>query len=328
MTENEPYMTYALWGSGDITPENAKALLEEYVPDNVGTVYRPERITRDEKGLRVALDWFESPDFLGDGGAVPSTDLIQSLTFDRDTQGDDVFLLALWPAVPSHEDFDFIELVQNNGILVIDLGRAWDELDLSLYSRPDPTKEEKAEAKAEAKKGAPRARRKPVEPAAEPEPAGETQEEFTSPTVEEAATTEVVQTEALDAKGLPELQEVVPDAAVPTALAISNAQVTYTTAAMELMESIDRYVDAKIAWSVEQKVAEALAGLGVTPAVNAEAEQDMTRPPFEPPYVGIDTKPYFWNKNSKTYRPAVGGPKRGEQLVNMTEQEAAEKGAL
>src|SRR6185312_17048504 len=105
----EPLMTYALWGRGELTPENAKAVLDTYVPENVGTVYRPIVADRNHKGLRNALDWFESPEFLGEGGAVSSDDLIASLLYERegpwdtDRIGDDVFLLALWPEDPTHE---------------------------------------------------------------------------------------------------------------------------------------------------------------------------------------------------------------------------------
>lgn len=297
MTENEAYQTYALWGMGDITKENATALLEEYIPDNVGTIYRPERITRDHKGLKTALDWFESPDFLGDGGAVPSTDLIQSLTFDRDTQGDEVCLLALWPNEPTHEDFDFIESAQQSGITVIALSHAFVELDLSLYSRPEATKEEKAEARAAAAaEKKPRGRPRKLSDAAP-------KEEFVSPTVVEAGATLVTATEPLNCEGL-----------------LPEVQVDDDLTA-QMFEGIKRYIDARVDAGIKAAIAAMTPGDPTKPVVE--------RPPFEPPYVGVDTKPYFHSKSTGAYRSGEGTKvRRGEILVNMTDEEAREKGAL
>jgi hypothetical protein len=301
MTENEvqeaPMTTYALWGTGDITAENAKALLEEYIPDNVGTVFRPDRITRDHKGLRTALDWFESPDFLGDGGALPSTDLIQSLVDERDgTFHDEVFLLTLWPNEPSHEDFDFIESVQQSGITVIALSHAFVELDLSLYSRPEATKEEKAEARAAAAaEKKPRGRPRKLSDAAP-------KEEFPSPATQAAGQKMVTQTEPLNCEGL------LPDVQV-------NDDLT-----AQMFEGIKRYIDARVDAGI--KAAMQSLGEAVRPVLRHDEH------PFERPYIGIDTKPYFFNKTTNVYREGTGKPRRGELLVNMTDEEAQEKGAL
>lgn len=293
--------TYALWGSGDLTPENAKALLEEYIPDDVGTIYRPDRIDREHKGLRVARDWFELPKNLGQDGTVPSTDLIQSLIDDRDGEfHDEVYLLALWPEHPTHEDFDFIELAQNSGITVFDLSRALDELDLSLYSRPEPTKEEKAEAKEEAKRGRGR-------------PRGSRNTKISD-------TTEAPEAEsAIEATAATEGATV--DAPVPTEQVddITNEHVAYAIAAMNLTDAIDKFVDAKIR--------HVLSTYGITLTLPAVPEEAPDRPPFDPPYVGEDTKPYFWNKNTGTYRPAIGKPKRGEIVEHLTDEQAREKDA-
>jgi len=300
MTET-PYMTYALWGKGDVTPENAAALLDEYIPDNVGTVYRPEVIDRSHKGLRTALDWFESPDFLGAGGAVPSTDLIQSLTFDRDMQGDEVYLLALWPAEPTHEDFDFIESVQNAGITVFDLSRALDELDLSLYSRPEPTKEEKAEARAEAREEARngRQRRKLSE-----------------------------NTEAPEAEAAREVPATVEEdlgvAYVPGPVETAEALVSSTFLAENMFAGIKAYIDDQIRRGIAVAMAEVEMGLHEHSGTPAPED----RPPFDPPYVGVDTKEYFLQKSTGNWRVANGKPRRGEEVHNLTDDEAREKGII
>lgn len=328
-------MTYALWGNGDLTPESAKALLEEYIPDNVGTVFRPIRVPRGS-GLRTALDWFEVPTFLGENGAVPSDDLIQSLIDERDGQyKDEVYLLALVPENPTHEDIDFLELAQNSGITVFDLSRALDEVDLTLpcYSRPAPTAEEKAEAKAAAAE-VKRGRGRPKKEAA---PEGEA---FVSPTLEAAATTEVVQTEPLYA---PEAEEAVVHAAVPTEgdygpVEIIEPNVNQITpefvglalASMNLMEALDKYVEAKVEM--------VLANLGVRftpPAVEAALDKvfEKTRPaedepPFDGPYTKTtvpvtETKEYYKSPMG-TYRPAPSGskPKRGEVVEELTDAQA------
>ena len=315
---DEAFMTYALWGRGDCTVENAKALLEEYIPDNVGTVYRPERIDRDHRGLRTALDWFEQPNFLGEGGALASTDLVQSLTFDRDTQGDEVYLLALWPENPTHEEFDFIETVQNAGITVFDLSRALDELDLSLYSRPEPTKEEKAEAKAAAKAAAGggnrgRSSTRKLSDAA-PEEEGEARE---AQGFEEVGVTQA--TEGPLAKA-----EEVDDAPAATSWKVDTDSPAFALemAKTMLLDAIDVFVEAKVNLMRAQYEARQDAEL------RGEPEQDMTdRPPFEGPFVGTDTTTYYWRKSAGTYRLAGDTkPRRGEMTVELTPEEEAEKG--
>lgn len=300
--------TYALWGSGDLTPENAKALLEEYIPDDVGTIYRPDRIDREHKGLRVARDWFELPKNLGQDGTVPSTDLIQSLIDDRDGEfHDEVYLLALWPEHPTHEDFDFIELAQNSGITVFDLSRALDELDLSLYSRPEPTKEEKAEARAEAKEEVKRGRGRPK---------GSTNRKISDPETQEDAPV---------AEAPAPAKEAPVDARV--LLEPSNEEVAYSLAGMNLMDAIEKFVEAKVNLYLNKH------GITITladPEKEAAIDKLMedTRPPFDGPYLGEGTKQYLWTKSSDTYRPAPPGtkPRRGEIVVHFTDEEAAERG--
>lgn len=283
------YQTYALWGRGDIAQTNALVLLEEYVPDNVGTVYRPEVIDRKHKGLRTVLDWFESDDFLGQNGALPTVDLIQSLLDERNENGDEVFLLALWPEDPTNEEFDFIEAVQAQNIMVIDMCRAMDELDLSLYSRPVPTREEKAEARAaaaEVKAEAKRARSRKLS------------DEVTTESKSEPVTTESTSEEPSDADLV---REVIEDMFTGEELGAA------------ILQAIDVYV--------ENKVMEILARRAVEQAEKAEyIRKQADRPPFEPPYVDEHTKPYFRNA-SGALRPAVGKPRRGEILVNLTPEE-------
>lgn len=305
---DETLMTYALWGRGAVTPENAKALLEGYIPDNVGTVYWPGHADREHKGLRTALDWFEDPEFLGPGGAVPTTDIIASLVYERegpweeDRQGDEVCLLALWPEDPTHEEFDFIEAVQAAGITVFDLSRALDELDLSLYSRPEPTKEEKAEARAAAKaaktEGGTRGRTSTTKLSDLSEEEGQARET--------QAFQEVVTKPTQGA--LAEEAEEAAEVSFP-ALRVNDDP------AAVMFAGIKNYIDAMVREAVT-------LALATTP----ELVETTDRPPFDGPYVGEGTTAYFWRKSANTYRLADGKPRRGEQLVNLTPEEEAEKG--
>lgn len=143
------YTSYALYGSGNIEPKNVETLLTEYLPEEVGSVFRPEYVDRDMKGMRNVLDFLESEDNLGEGGCIPSSDLLASLEEIHESEGDNIEFLVLWPENPSNEDFDFIERLQIRGIKVHDLSRAMDEIDLRLYERPKEDKPKKTRKKAE-----------------------------------------------------------------------------------------------------------------------------------------------------------------------------------
>lgn len=288
-------MTYALWGRGDITKENAKALLETYIPDNVGTVFWPGVADYDHQGLRTALDWFEVPEFLGEGGAVPTTDIIASLVGERDGEfKDDVQLLALWPADPTHEEFDFIEKVQAEGIAVFDLSRALHELDLSLYSRPDPTKEEKAEARAAAKE----ATRGRGRPKGSTKLSQNTEAQEADETVTPAPEVPAV-VESRDVASVPEVEDI--------KAAVLNDMLKNTTADL-LIAALDTYIEAK--------VAEILARHANEPVKETE------RPPFDGPYVGTDTTQYYKNLKTGVYRVAgTTKPRRGEVVENLTQEQ-------
>ncbi|MDA4132810.1 MAG: hypothetical protein OK454_06770, partial [Thaumarchaeota archaeon] len=153
----EELETYALWGTGDITPTNAKTLLDEYIPapDRVGSVYRPEYVGRELKGLRIVQDYFEDPSYGGAGSTEATTDPLASLLSAREQEGDSVYLLMLWPEQPTRDDFAFVRSFQDKSIPVLDVCRGFDELDLTLYTEEPPPKEEKP------KRGRPR--KTPVE---------------------------------------------------------------------------------------------------------------------------------------------------------------------
>lgn len=311
------YMTYALWGGGHLDPKNAAVLLDEYIPDNVGTVYRPNRITRDQAGLKAALNWFESPDFLGEGGAVATTDPIESLLADHEQNGDEVFLLALWPEEPTEDDFAFIEYAQNSGITVLDLSRAMDELDLSVYTRPAPPKPAKEDAPKEDAKPATRRRRTTKATASATEtttvPAGPdvnavpdeiaATEPTPAPTVEENPVAPVeVPLPEVDQREI-ELQLRVANAY----MALGAVQQAYTEAMIELsLYRRDKALGTEIRAALEQDVREDVLFHGDVP--------------FDGPYVGVDTKTYYRNKDGYM-RPAEGKPRRGELTVELTAQE-------
>ena len=75
------YTSYALWGRGDVTPQNVSALLADFISEQVGAIFRPVEVPRG--GLRNALNWLESPEQWGDGGTIASEDLVTELMTAR-----------------------------------------------------------------------------------------------------------------------------------------------------------------------------------------------------------------------------------------------------
>jgi hypothetical protein len=55
MTEN--LWTVAFDGPGEISEENAAALLDKELPQDMEAIYIPDRISRKQRGLRVVADW-------------------------------------------------------------------------------------------------------------------------------------------------------------------------------------------------------------------------------------------------------------------------------
>lgn len=121
--------SYAVWGTGEVDEGNAAALLDDYLPERIGAVYRPARVPRSNKSLSAVINWLESDDILGPKGTVPSDDLIASLLERQEGEiHDHIELIVLWPADPSDDDKEFVTKARDAGIRVVSLGDAIDDL--------------------------------------------------------------------------------------------------------------------------------------------------------------------------------------------------------
>jgi hypothetical protein len=386
----ESLETYALWGTGDITPVNAKTLLDEYIPepDKVGSVYRPEYVGRELKGLRIVQDYFEDPSYGGAGATEATTDPLASLLEAREQEGDSVYLLMLWPENPTREDFAFVRSFQDKSIPVLDLCRAMDELDLTLYTEPEPPKEpavKKTRARKTPVEPAPEA---PVEPKSDLKTAVEAEisraaeiertvserahagkpfgTEWVSdqlpfdPPLPEMVTTTI----ASDCSGTMQAESLVtPTLSMlnietgslePTAVELGLLRLIRIMIRDEVAEQLafnqttlpegsdeqdmrltPREVDQldralyeddtpavpKLARTLANNLLDGADKARVTGTAPIDTGDDT--PPFDGPYVGIDTTPWYRSKVGKL-RPAEGKPRRGEIAQNLTAEEVEE----
>lgn len=117
--------TTAYAGSADLTEENVSALLDQLLPEDLGMIYIPERVTRSQPGLRKTVKWLEGE--VGEDGTIPVPDLVKALVERRDSEGDDVALvLVLDPA--SGIDNSIAREAHEAGIRVIDLASGGDDM--------------------------------------------------------------------------------------------------------------------------------------------------------------------------------------------------------
>lgn len=153
-----PKLSTGYVGWGDITETNAASQLDQLLPDQLGAVYVPERITRAQKGLKTATAWLVNE--LTEAGVFPVDNVIESLlkrqaeTADDDDGPDDIALVMVYnPA--SGVDTGMAQEAHEAGIKVIDL-ISGDEI---LFEDSAPPEETPVEAET---------------PPWEPEPAEET----------------------------------------------------------------------------------------------------------------------------------------------------------
>ncbi len=150
MEETQTYTSVALWGTGETDPRAASALLNDYLPEKLGSVLRPESVGRGS--LRSVVNWFEGDDQLGENGTIGTPDPVSALLDVRAQEGDDVVLIVLWPEAPTQEEISFVEAAMASGITVLDLCAALDELiitdDMREAANPAPEKPKRETKKA------------------------------------------------------------------------------------------------------------------------------------------------------------------------------------
>lgn len=126
-------LTTAYAGSGDTTPENIAAMLDVFLPGNLGMVYVPARVPRYQAGLKKALAWLEGE--VGQAGTIPVPDLIEAMLqrnkdlAAEDKPADDLVLVMLFDP-EKDEDLTLARAAIEAGIRVVDLCAAGDDLAL------------------------------------------------------------------------------------------------------------------------------------------------------------------------------------------------------
>ncbi len=203
------YTSYALWGRGDVTPQNASALLADYLNGQVGAIYRPVDVPRG--GLRNAINFLETPEMYGDGGTIESEDVINSLLVAQEEEGDDIVLIALVPGDATVEEVHFLQGAASSGIRVVNLSGGLDDVDTDNLEAvvPEPVKKTRASRKLSDPKpvaedmGTTSPATAELKAAFDAEVAAARQD---PPWVVDAQEI-VVQTEALDASGMIELAD-------------------------------------------------------------------------------------------------------------------------
>lgn len=135
--------SFAFAGSGDVSPENAAALLDDLLPHDpeegvsaIGKIFRPARVTRDDPGMLAAVEWLEKE--FGPHRVTATEDAVQALMIRREA-GDNVILVVLWPAEPSEEEQHIVLRARLEGIKILNLSAALAELTWVPYAGDDGT---------------------------------------------------------------------------------------------------------------------------------------------------------------------------------------------
>lgn len=290
----EAVPSYALFGSGEVDPDNAAALLDDLLPaEDIGVFYRPVQVPRGTP-LKAVVDRLETPKLLGPKGTLPADDLIEALV-SRRKGGDDVLLIALWPEEPTDEEKEMVTQARALGIRVVSIGDAIDD----LLWEPEPEVPDVEEPAEEA----------PAEKALAPAviPVGTPSQVVN---VLEAWVRAIVQDQ---------IERMVLPASLVAAPATGSAPVA-SKAAVAPKEAVE-------------KVAAHLAGKSSGKAGPKEIEDNPpfdgpynnSGPQFKAaPGGSADDEvrtAYYWAEAEDTYRKAKTRPRRGEKRVMLTDAE-------
>jgi hypothetical protein len=332
----EKYTSVALWGSGETDIRAATALLNDYLPEKIGSVLRPETVGRGS--LRSVVNWLEGDDQLGENGTVGTPDVVSSLLELEDSEGDDIVLITLWPVSPSREDILLADSAVASGIPVLDLCAALDELiitdDMREAANPAPEKPKRETKKAREEREA--AERELAEAKAK-----EALELEIARAAEIARNMEsrgqetVTQTEALDINGMPELDPWV-EVGVPLdairKIVREELQRIFSDYGFEkprVHVGSEPWIESQaVAAAFDKGVTEAKPKRGKLSAMTEEVPvthakeplpEDDGTVPFRGPYT--DGKLGYYMSEDGFYRRSNGKPRRGEVEVFLTAEE-------
>ena len=161
MTEN--LWTVAFDGPGEISEENAAALLDKELPQDIEAIYLPERISRKQRGLRVVASWLL--EVFGESGVQKTDNILDALS-----KGDTPVLVWLRGETDSEDDIAVLTAALNEGVHVLDASQGLDDIDFDpedVSDQPvDPPEEPEPVAEAPARKTRATSTPKAAKPAA------------------------------------------------------------------------------------------------------------------------------------------------------------------
>jgi hypothetical protein len=317
------YTSYALWGRGDVTPQNASALLADYLNGQVGAIYRPVDVPRG--GLRNAINFLETPEMYGDGGTIESEDLIDSLISAYEEEKDNLVLIALWPSDPTQDEVDFIRKVASKGIWIVNLSGGLDQLDVDnlVAVVPEPVKKTRASRKLSDPK--PVAEDMGTTSPATPELKAAFDAEVAAvrddpPWVTDAQEI-VVQTEPLDGNGMPELAD------EPVHMVLESQEPNRIPAQEYVADTM---LTVALREMVRQEVYSILKAEGILPVKPQVMGKDYDDPAIVDHVVSQMSKQFdettgkidYYMSQDGMYRLAAEGlPRRGEIIAPLAQHE-------
>jgi hypothetical protein len=331
MEEKETFKSYALWGTGEVDNRASVALLEDYLPkEGLGAIIHPTSVGRGS--LRSVVNWLEGDDQLGENGTIGSDDLVRDLLEIRAEEGDDLVFIALWPTNPTKEDIALVESAMASGIPVLDLCAALDELvitdEMREASEPVTEKPKRETKKAREAREAAESEAK-IKEALELEIAKAAE---IAKGMESRGQEMIVQTEALDIQGMPEL---VSDPWVEVGVPLDAIRKIFR-------EEIERafrefgferprvHVGTEV-WVESPVMSETFTAPKTKGTLSAMADEvPVTSPkeplpeddgsiPFDGPYT--DGKLAYYMTEDGGYRRANGKPRRGEVEIHLNDAE-------
>lgn len=299
-------LTTAYAGHADTKEENIPAVLDTFLPGQLGLVIIPERVPRSQAGLKKVVTWLESE--VGKNGTIPEPDLIAALLARKDyeedgeAKSDDLALVMLYDP-ENEDDVALAKAATEAGIKVVDLTAAGDDLllDDAVVSFEET----------------------PVEP--EPE----------APAPEAAADIEAAPWE--DKTAPADIKETIDRAAaagVEAAEAVKAARAAQPATGVNFhftlqvpLEGIQVLADAVVR-AMGNQAAQALvaavedapdptAGTSGAQVSHIKAAGDGEKPPE-------GTSPYYYDREKGTYRRARGMARQSEDKVHLDAREVRE----
>lgn len=318
----------AFAGDGVTTVENARAVLNNWLPETVEVpeIFVPENIkARTQKGLAAVVtylteDWADEDSDEDPYSSVPAGELVQYLIDHEAAEADRYLIVILGDAEPDETTASLIAAARAADIPVLDLAAGLDE-----YTADEDTEETPAAApEPEPARGARRRRGAAAEePAAAPEtPARASRTRGKPRTTEEVSE---IGTKALDSLAEKRAEAAAAEGKPPFDGPYKGALVTAEPAfTLDDIRLVFREELAALLYG-------ALSGINggqVIAAANARAASDAPSRPAPESAEGADgpTAAYIKAEDGKLRKRGRGKPRAGEEEVWLTASQAEAKG--